>query len=85
VEWTYYANLKFVLQDEKDVPAIIRISFGTSGSWSLTGREAEKININEATMSLSYVTDSDECTETERGSILHEWGHAIGLYHGHQV
>ena len=67
-------KLEFV-DDPKD--ASIRIQFDeTKGSWSKVGSDALSVsNKNEATMNLGWFNTS---------TVLHEFGHAIGLVHEHQ-
>jgi len=74
----------------------IRISFDDGiedgGYWSVLGELALSIDANEATMNLegfdtvlqSYYGGKNNWTESyERSTILHEFGHALGLAHEH--
>lgn len=72
-EWTEYANLKFDFTNAAN--AEIRISFLDDGAWSYIGIDALDIPIHAATMNFGWL---------ERGTVLHEFGHAIGLIHEHQ-
>ena len=47
-------------------------------SHSAVGRQAEKKPVQDATMTLNLATDH------QRRTILHEFGHALGLRHEHQ-
>lgn len=84
-EWTLYANLKFEYVS-KDEYADIRIGFdragelGTEyGAWSELGkRSAYGSNLNRQTMRLGPLTASESSV---RQTILHEFGHALGLVH----
>ena len=81
--WAKYANVNFCKVD--DQAAEIRITFNpTLGAWSQPGTDATKVPIEEATMNLGPVTSTDACSLEESGYILHEFGHALGLFHEHQ-
>lgn len=73
--WLHYANLKFnwgVKSDKSD----IRISFDKNlGSWSYIGTDALFIDKKSATMNIGQLIQS---------TILHEFGHMLGLLHEHQ-
>ncbi|KAG5650772.1 hypothetical protein H0H81_011097 [Sphagnurus paluster] len=85
VEWTYYANINLTQVDDHDADAMIRIGFNANGgSWSAVGTGAEKIKKGELTMNLGWIADSATLSADDRGTILHEWGHALGLMHEHQ-
>lgn len=74
VEWTEHANLKFDFTD--DPTAVIRVTFNPSdGAWSYVGTDNLNIPIHAATLNLGW---------QDKGVILHEFGHMIGLSHEHQ-
>jgi hypothetical protein len=83
-EWEKYANVKFTFVATGK--ATIRITFDTtSGSWSYVGNEVALIKPNEATMNLGWIgSSSTTITADEKGVILHEFGHTLGLMHEHQ-
>jgi hypothetical protein len=83
-EWEKYANVKFTFVATGK--ATIRITFNPSScSWSYVGNIIALIEPNEATMNLSLIgSSSTTITENERGVILHEFGHTLGLLHEHQ-
>lgn len=81
-EWTSYANLnfQFVTSGTSD----IRISFTRNGSsWSMLGRQARYAPANQPTMNFGWFTDQTPDYEFRR-TVLHEFGHALGLLHEHQ-
>ncbi|KAF8068908.1 hypothetical protein FPV67DRAFT_1414986, partial [Lyophyllum atratum] len=85
-EWTRYANLTLQREDDYDEGAMIRIGFESNlGTWSAVGKAALTIASNKPTMNLSWIQDSPQISELDRGTILHEWGHALGLQHEHRT
>lgn len=73
-EWTEYANLRFEFVDSP--AAQIRVSFDENdGAWSYVGIDNLDIPVQSATLNLGW---------QDRGVILHEFGHMIGLSHEHQ-
>jgi Bacterial pre-peptidase C-terminal domain/Astacin (Peptidase family M12A) len=73
-EWTNYANLKFAFTD--DPRAEIRVTFDPNdGAWSYIGTDNSNIPLNAPTLNLGW---------QDKGVILHEFGHMIGLAHEHQ-
>jgi|GEM_PF-1665876 len=79
-EWTKYANLKFEYVAENEY-ADIRIGFnvGNYGAWSVLGMKSAYGNTNEQSMRLGPLTAANEASI--RRTILHEFGHALGLIH----
>lgn len=84
-EWSWYANIKFQ-EAKKGESAPIKITFDPNdGSWSVIGNDAWKEDEGSATMNLGWVKGNNKnLPKEERGVILHEWGHALGLLHEHQ-
>jgi len=62
----------------------VRISFASPGSWSVLGTTALRIPVGEATMNFGWLTPQSSDAEVER-VVLHEFGHALGLVHEHQL
>ncbi|MFF4559711.1 M12 family metallopeptidase [Streptomyces sp. NPDC001435] len=61
--------------------AELRIGFQAGdGSWSTVGRDALSTGLNERTMNLGW----DLTAPGQRGTALHEIGHALGMLHEHQ-
>jgi serralysin len=83
-EWTKFANLRF--QFVSNAPSDIRIAFfqdtRDDSSWSRLGTECRSIAEPRPTMNFGRLTDAP--TDHERRTVLHEFGHAIGLIHEHQ-
>lgn len=80
--WTDYADLKFNFIEEGI--ADIKVSFQNDGSsWSKLGTSCRQSFPNEATMNFGWFNQSTPEDEFKR-TILHEFGHAIGLIHEHQ-
>ena len=68
-------RFKFEFVDDVS-KANIRIYFDSSqGSYSVVGREAAKVPKNQPTMNFAWF---------DVGTVLHEFGHALGLIHEHQ-
>lgn len=83
-EWVKYANLKFeYVPKDQDAHIKIAINIGTPGTWSQLGAIGMYpsplfSNVqNTPTMRLGSISDN----ESSRRTILHEFGHALGLVH----
>ncbi|KAJ7625552.1 hypothetical protein FB45DRAFT_68644 [Roridomyces roridus] len=82
-EWMWYANIIFVRKPDEDESAAFRITFEGDGSWCFIGKTA----LNQKTgptMQFDQISDEEKTVDSERGTILHEFGHALGLLHEHQ-
>ncbi len=73
IEWTKLANLEFKFNNSPT--AEIRIAFEDDGAWSYLGVDNLEIPMQAATMNFGWL---------EEGTVLHEFGHALGLAHEHQ-
>jgi hypothetical protein len=84
--WEKYANV-FFDKVEDWTKAEIRISFDPSkGSWSAIGTDARNTAFaGKATMNLGRLPDDGAyLTSRHKATILHEFGHALGMVHEHQ-
>jgi hypothetical protein len=82
-EWLMYANLKFLFVPVNE-NADIKINFDNSGaSWSYYGNYCQNIPQNSASMNFGWFNSWTPDSEFSR-TILHEFGHAIGMVHEHQ-
>ena len=73
-EWTKHANIRFEFVSTGD--AEVRVKFDKyNGSWSYLGTDALGIPKDRQTMNLGFL---------DRRTILHEFGHVLGLIEEHQ-
>lgn len=85
-EWSKYANIDFDFYrpGEATPPgATIRVTFQRAGYWSLVGSQAAHRGADLPTMNLNFRVFDEGDAEIRR-VVLHEFGHALGLYHEHQ-
>lgn len=75
-KWLKYCNLQFAWNVSAP-EAEIRISFDSeNGSWSYVGTDALHVkDKTKATMNFGWL---------DKGTVLHEFGHMLGLAHEHQ-
>jgi hypothetical protein len=80
--WTEAANVGFDFR-ASDHPDI-RVSFRGRGNWSCIGTDARRIlDPARPTMNLQLTLATAE--EVFTRTVLHEFGHALGLVHEHQI
>jgi tetratricopeptide (TPR) repeat protein len=94
--WGKYANLKFDFIDpktgtfrewsakDKSYKADVRIAFNHDGYWSVYGRQSiTAVKPGEQSMNFepAHWDDPRACFN---GTVLHEFGHAIGFMHEHE-
>lgn len=77
------ANLFFDFRTDTD-KTHIRISFNEEGSWSVLGNTALRVPDGKPTMNFGWLKPGSSDAEVER-VVLHEFGHALGLVHEHQL
>lgn len=87
-EITKYANLNFAFYNSvSNVPRgkkiDILISFNKAGNNSAVGTDSQ-YSVSKGNHSMSLSELSKNSAGERRGTILHEFGHAIGLQHEHQ-
>ncbi|WP_273444479.1 M12 family metallopeptidase [Neolewinella agarilytica] len=81
-EWTQYANVNFRVVSSGT--ADIRVSFTQNGaSWSMVGTSSAHTDQNRPSMNFGWLNDRTSDYEIKR-TVLHEFGHALGLLHEHQ-
>jgi hypothetical protein len=82
-QWTYYANLHFIFVKPYE-NADIKINFDSSNdSWSAIGKDCQKVAQDKASMNFGWFNSFTPDYEFSR-TILHEFGHAIGMVHEQQ-
>lgn len=79
--WTAYANIRFEFGDIPD--AEIRVTFKQPGSWAYVGTDALNVGHDQPTANFGWIVDNTRDTEIDY-TILHEFGHVLGLLHEHQ-
>ncbi|KIP02814.1 hypothetical protein PHLGIDRAFT_500048 [Phlebiopsis gigantea 11061_1 CR5-6] len=83
-EWMQHANIRFQFNVAPNEPAEIRITFLGTGNNSHIGVDALSItDQTQATMKLTSVA-AGQTEEIIRRTVLHEFGHVLGLVHEHQ-
>lgn len=82
-EWEKFANVKFKFVTTG--PAQIRIRLGDDdGYWSMVGTQANIIPEDQHTMNFDTSGSNFAYPYSLRGTVIHEFGHAIGLLHEHE-
>jgi serralysin len=84
-QWTAPGRANLFLDFRTDTDNThIRISFAHEGSWSVLGTTCLRIPVGEPTMNFGWLKPGSSDAELER-VVLHEFGHALGLVHEHQL
>ncbi|KAG6374203.1 hypothetical protein JVT61DRAFT_4857 [Boletus reticuloceps] len=82
--WEHFANIKFTPVSAGSGECIIRIGFVPGSSWSAVGASALNIKTDSPTLNLGWLKNEEKVDEDDRSTILHEFGHALGMMHEHQ-
>jgi hypothetical protein len=86
-EWSQYANVKFSFGSGAAAEVRISFTFQAGASWSAIGTDSlstEAFPKDQPTMNFGWLEDDTDDTEYRR-VVIHEFGHAIGAVHEHQV
>jgi hypothetical protein len=79
-EWAKYANINIISASTPE-EADVRVTFGEESEWSFMGTQCLSVPKKEATMNLP----SNWLDEDFRTTVLHAFGHVLGLMHEHQT
>lgn len=81
-QWENYCGIKFIFGNNPNPD--ITISFKEIGSWSYLGKDS-KLYASKGKPSMNYGWLESNTPQSEYDRVvLHEFGHALGLYHEHQ-
>ena len=86
-EWMAHANIKFAFKAGSKGEIRISFEFDPDSSWSAIGTDclaAEDFPKDQPTMNFGWLTDDTDDVEYRR-VVVHEFGHALGAVHEHQV
>lgn len=80
-EWSDYADITFESIGSRQ-GSDIRVGSAKKGYYSKVGTDASSVDIKDNTMNLH---DHHLLNKILPGTVRHEFGHALGLYHEHQL
>lgn len=82
-EWEKLANIKFKFVESG--PAQIRILLNDDdGYWSMVGTQANIVLEDQPTMNFDTTGSNFQYSYSLRGTVIHEFGHALGMLHEHE-
>ena len=81
--WEQYANIHFKFVPDNTPVTQVRVKLtNDNGAWAVLGTKANMVSQKEATLNLDtvgfYVNAGEEYW---RGTVIHEFGHVLGLLH----
>jgi hypothetical protein len=81
--WEQYANIKFKFVPDNAPVSQVRVKLtDEDGAWSMLGLKANSIASNEQTLNLDTISFLKLAGEAYwKGTIIHEFGHVLGLMH----
>jgi hypothetical protein len=73
-------------ESDTDFKAVVRISFDSPGYWSLVGRDSvDRSLVKPTEPSMNFEGFTDSLPSDWQATVLHEFGHALGFEHEHQI
>jgi hypothetical protein len=87
VQWSEQANIRFDFSTGRKAELRVSFEFDPGSSWSAIGTDCldtQSFPKNEPTINFGWLDEDTEEIEFRR-VIVHEFGHAIGAVHEHQV
>jgi hypothetical protein len=73
--WSAYGNVQFEFSPDED--AEVRVAFREGeGNWAFIGTDCMAVPLDQPTVNFSFM-------EPAEASVLHEFGHVLGLLHEH--
>jgi hypothetical protein len=86
-KWTEHANLDFDFADDPRAEIRVSFEFDPGSSWSAIGTDClveRYFPLHQPTMNFGWFDENTSDEELSR-VIVHEFGHAIGCIHEHQI